>query len=55
MHIRPHRPRSALSASYPVTALLVLLVVFTPLPLELTALIMVGAVFAVEVTQGDPD
>ncbi|MDP9848251.1 low temperature requirement protein A [Streptosporangium lutulentum] len=55
VHIRPHRPRSALSASYPVTALLVLLVVFTPLPLELTALIMVGAVFAVEVTQGDPD
>jgi low temperature requirement protein LtrA len=54
IHIRPHRPRSAHSASYLVAALLVLLVVFTPMPLELTALIMIGTVFATELTRGDP-
>ncbi|WP_179282224.1 low temperature requirement protein A [Streptosporangium subroseum] len=54
VHIRPHRPRSAHSASYLVAALLILLVVFTPTPLELTALIMIGAVFATELTRGDP-
>jgi hypothetical protein len=28
--------------------------VFTPMPLELTALVMIGAVFATELTRGDP-
>ncbi|AWS47471.1 low temperature requirement protein A [Streptosporangium sp. 'caverna'] len=54
VHIRPHRPRSAHSASYLVAAPLILLVVFTPTPLELTALIMIGTVFATELTRGDP-
>jgi hypothetical protein len=54
VHIRPHRPRSAHSASYLVAAVLILLVVFTPTPLELTALIMIGTVFATELTRGDP-
>jgi low temperature requirement protein LtrA len=53
VHIRPHHPQPACSASYLVAALLVLLVVFTPIPLELTALIMIGAVFATELTRGD--
>ena len=54
VHIRPHHPRSAHSASYLVAALLILLVVFTPMPLELTALIMIGTVFSTELTRGDP-
>ena len=54
VHIRPHHPRSAHSASYLVAALLILLVVFTPMPLELTALIMIGTVFCHGAHPGRP-
>jgi low temperature requirement protein LtrA len=53
IHIRPHRPHFAYSASYLVAILLVLLTMLTPLALELSALIMVGTVFATELTRSD--
>ena len=54
VHIRPHRPRCRPQRLVSGGGLLILLVVFTPTPLELTALIMIGAVFATELTRGDP-
>ncbi|MFF5208393.1 low temperature requirement protein A [Streptosporangium sp. NPDC000396] len=53
VHIRPHRPGPACSASYLVAAPLVLLAPFTPVPLELIALIMISAVVATELTRDD--
>jgi low temperature requirement protein LtrA len=53
VHIRPHRPSLAYSTSYLVAVLLILLTMLTPLPLELVALIMVGTVFATELTRSD--
>ncbi|MFJ2032849.1 low temperature requirement protein A [Streptosporangium sp. NPDC087985] len=53
LHIRPRCLRSARSATYLLAALLVLLTLFTLVPLVLTALIMIGAVFTVELIQDD--
>ncbi|MFC4585957.1 low temperature requirement protein A [Sphaerisporangium corydalis] len=48
VHIRPHRPAGAVSASYLAGAALVALATFTPVPLELTALVMIATLAGAE-------